>query len=206
MWLREVEQKQYKTYSLAGTGTQCSNREFSTIGASENGLQAYVDPFIEHPQITTYQHPLDMWSNMDFQSGRVCKYGTSLLERNGDFATTFEKIVGHSGSQMLLDKPIKDYAYQSRYWGHSLHYMLLVMKDPTVLKEDGTTDGGCAQAAIQPEGSLECPTHEANKGCVVAGAVLAAVALESLPGRRRRRNKTRCLPKGPHKTFSAKQA
>eukprot|EP00746_Dinoflagellata_sp_MGD_P042725 gnl/MRDRNA2_/MRDRNA2_20354_c0_seq1.p1 gnl/MRDRNA2_/MRDRNA2_20354_c0~~gnl/MRDRNA2_/MRDRNA2_20354_c0_seq1.p1 ORF type:complete len:579 (-),score=86.33 gnl/MRDRNA2_/MRDRNA2_20354_c0_seq1:17-1753(-) len=180
MWLSKVDGKKYKTYSLAGTGTQCATRKFSMLQTSEKGLLDYLDPFVHHPQIITYQHPFDMYSHMDFQNGVVCSYGNSLLEKNSLLYKTFEKLVGYSGPQMfsLPGAKVANEAMVSRYWTHSLPYMLYVMKDPAILFDDGTTDGGCAQATILPKDSSECASGEDTLcDAVTAAAVVAAGGL-----------------------------
>lgn len=178
MWLSKIEGKQYKTYSLAGTGTQCATRKFSMLHTSENGLLDYVDPFVYHPQIVTYQHPFDMYSHMDFQNGMVCSYGNSLVDKSSMFVKTFEKIVGYSGPQMfgVPGAKVAEEAMVSRYWSHSLHFMLYAMKDPNILLDDGTTDGGCAPASILPKDSSECASGEdfACDAATVAVVVVAA--------------------------------
>merc|ERR1719171_777307 len=51
-------------------------------------------------------------------------------------------------------------ASMTRYYAHSLHYMMKLMKDPAVLLEDGTTDGGCRFVPIYQLNSTACPSHK----------------------------------------------
>lgn len=125
MWLRNVDNAVYRTYSFAGTGTQCAARRFSMVGSSSNGLLDYLDPMIAHPQVVTYRHPLDTWGNMDYANGRVCTYGTKALKDSSDLLgqhllRTFEKLVGYSGPQIVVREDVSKNALLSRYWAHSL--------------------------------------------------------------------------------------
>ena len=124
MWLEKVDGKAYTAYSLAGLGTQCVGRDF---------YADYFDVERPHPQIKNYIHPLDSFAWMDYQHGVQCMYGTEDLTTNLYLQSEFGKLVGQSGPSIFLDKRYSGIARLTRYYSHSLDYMMKLMKDPAVL-------------------------------------------------------------------------
>jgi hypothetical protein len=94
MWLKKVDGKAYKTYSLAGVGTQCVGQQF---------YAQYFDSATQHDQIRHYVHPLDSLGWMDYQNGKQCMYGTTDLDSNIFLQAEFGKLVGQSGPSIFLD-------------------------------------------------------------------------------------------------------
>mmetsp|Transcript_35051 Transcript_35051/g.109024 ORF Transcript_35051/g.109024 Transcript_35051/m.109024 type:complete len:458 (+) Transcript_35051:72-1445(+) len=181
MWLEKVDGKKIRTYSLSGTGTQCCGRSYSY--GNKAGLSNDMDTGLLHDQITTYQHPLDMYAGMDYQNGKVCSYGTTKLMDSGPHSIVrnlCQRYVGYSFPQFQMPifgapKEATLAAAECRYYAHSLFYAWLLMQDEAVLKSDGTTDGGCADALIVGPGV--CPGPAPVARCVGLFASLAIVLL-----------------------------
>jgi hypothetical protein len=188
MWLEKEDGEKYRTYALAPVGVQCFSRSLSYLPGSSYGMDYLddVNPYIFHDQITSYKHPLDIFARIDLQPGRVCHYGSSLLNtsRTGgsDLISYFERIVGFTGPMILIPTfnkiPPHDFA-MTRYWSHSIMWMNLLFSQDEFLKDDGTTDGGCWDEDIVTEDDPDniCPTGESNSKCDAAFTGLLAFIL-----------------------------
>jgi hypothetical protein len=176
MWLEKEDGKKYKTYSLSPLGVQCFSRQLAFLPGSSSGSNYLddVNPYIFHDQITSYLHPYDVYALTDYQPGKVCKFGSTLLstDRQGgsDLVGWFKKIVGYSGAVLYVDmfqtKP-SYYFGITRYWTHSISWMAVLFGEDEFLKEDGTTDGGCVDAVIVPKDDPDgmCPTGADDDAC-----------------------------------------
>jgi hypothetical protein len=195
MWLEKEDDAIYNSYAFSGTGTQCAARQLSTGSFHTNGYDYLddVDPYVLHPQLTTFCHPLDGFCNLDYANGRVCSYGDSLFGTNrsggSDLEAIYANIVGYDGPLMNIDKihaGPKKWFLESRYWTHSMNFFLVLANEGyKFLDEDGITDGGCYNATIAsvddpdqmcPDGNTsnwKCPFIIFSTAFIVAGAVIA---------------------------------
>jgi hypothetical protein len=192
MWLEKQDDFKYKSIAIAPLGLQCWTREMSPhMNEDPADLLDDLDPYVFHDQCVSYLHPLDLYAGSDFQPGRVCEYGNTLLgtDRPGgkDLEYWFEKIVGFPGYLVTtpdLD-PVPFYDFRmSRYWTHSISFANMLFSSTEFLAEDGTTDGGCYDADIIPENDPDgqCPTGTSTQPmCMVLllstvfGAILRLV-------------------------------
>jgi hypothetical protein len=109
MWLEKIDGKKYKTYSISPLGVQCFSRRLSFLPGSSEGQNylADVDPYIFHDQITSIMHPLDYYALTDYQPGKVCHLGSSLLGTSqpggADLENYIDKMVGYTGPELMVD-------------------------------------------------------------------------------------------------------
>eukprot|EP00392_Amoebophrya_sp_AT5.2_P014123 g14261.t1 len=160
MWLEKQKGMTVPTYTFDGVGVQCAVRY-----ALPAAYAADVDVTVLHPQITQYVHALDAYGQMDFQGGRVCKYGTGELRDRTTYSAArdfCERSVGWAGARLLVgplfEEEEKNFA-MCRYFTHWSTSVVFYLEQDAVLLADGTTDGGCANETLVPSGDPEnlCP-------------------------------------------------
>ncbi|CAD7935048.1 unnamed protein product [Amoebophrya sp. A25] len=159
MWLEKTKGMTVPTYTFDGVGVQCAVRY-----ALPAAYEADVDVTILHPQITQYVHALDAYGRMDYQAGRVCKFGTTELQDTKRYSPAKDfcaRSVGWSGSRLLLpvfEEQEKDFS-MCRYFTHWSTAVTHYLDQDSVLNADGTTDGGCANEQLVPAGDPQnmCP-------------------------------------------------
>eukprot|EP00520_Triparma_pacifica_P003589 CAMPEP_0118650154 /NCGR_PEP_ID=MMETSP0785-20121206/10094_1 /TAXON_ID=91992 /ORGANISM="Bolidomonas pacifica, Strain CCMP 1866" /LENGTH=508 /DNA_ID=CAMNT_0006542507 /DNA_START=84 /DNA_END=1606 /DNA_ORIENTATION=- len=176
MWLEKADGKKYKTYSISPIGVQCFSRRLSFLPGSSDGQNylADVDPYVSHDQITSILHPLDYYALTDYQPGKVCHLGSSLLgtsQKGGaDLEYYIDKTVGYTGPELMVDmfqtEPSKAFG-MTRYWTHSITLTNILMSNLTFLDEDGVTDGGCYMEDIVPidDPNSKCPKGKSDASC-----------------------------------------
>ena len=192
MWLEKEDGKKYKSIALSPIGVQCFSRKYANMGHKSANLLDDVDPYIFHDQITSYLHPLDIYSGIDFNPGKVCQSGNTLFgtDRPGgkDLEGHFAKMVGYSGTLLNLDifnAVPSGHFQQARYWVHSITFLNILFADEEFLTEDGAIDGGCVNAEIIPEADPEgkCPTGKSTEpmcNVLLGGAVFVFVLFLTL--------------------------
>ncbi|GMI19861.1 hypothetical protein TrRE_jg1987 [Triparma retinervis] len=157
-------------------GVQCFSRRLSFLPGSSEGQNylADVDPYIFHDQITSIMHPLDYYALTDYQPGKVCHLGSSLLGTSqpggADLENYIDKMVGYTGPELMVDmfqtKPAEMFG-MTRYWTHSITLTNILLSNPTFLDANGVTDGGCTNQepipAADPDGM--CPKGNSDASC-----------------------------------------
>ncbi|GMH89151.1 hypothetical protein TrVE_jg11726 [Triparma verrucosa] len=176
MWLEKEDNVKYRTYAMSPVGVSCFSRKLSFLPGSTEGenLLHDVDPTYIHDQIVSYYHPFDFYALMDYQVGTVCKYGTSRLhtdlEGGSDLMHWVDKTVGYTGPELMVDMfqtiPA-DVFGKTRFWTHSILWMNIIFENATILLPDGTTDGGCSNEVLIPEGDPDklCPEGDSDATC-----------------------------------------
>lgn len=158
MWLKKSQALTIPTYTFAGVGVQCAVRY-----ALPDMYASDVDVTIRHENVVQYVHALDPYGQLDYQVGKVYKFGTADLRDEKIFSPTkslCERVVGYSGATLLLPKgqPNRDFG-MCRYFTHWSHAIVYHLSDDAILNPDGTTDGGRQDDPLIADGDPDgkCP-------------------------------------------------
>lgn len=184
MYLRKKTGISHPAITFAATGSSCAAR---MLYNSENGILDDVDPFVPHPDMTDYVHPLDPWGHTMLgldNGGKVCFWGTSALKRaeeEGPEATDgaykyCSRVYGYSAPAIILARvgmslPLgggnvhdaerlnKDFR-RCRYFTHMAETTLLTLQADGILDDNGIPDGGCRDLPTVPKDDPAglCPT------------------------------------------------
>jgi hypothetical protein len=130
---------------------------------------------------------------MDYQNGRICKYGTTALKNLGahsSFVEACSKTIGFSFIEVFLADVWANIGFQRPgclpkelhkdfaaclYWAHTAALAFSYMMHEEVLHEDGTTDGGCEMATVVPDS--QCPVRTGAHTFFVIVAIASAVVV-----------------------------
>eukprot|EP00929_Paragymnodinium_shiwhaense_P038167 TRINITY_DN2021_c0_g1_i1.p1 TRINITY_DN2021_c0_g1~~TRINITY_DN2021_c0_g1_i1.p1 ORF type:complete len:1145 (-),score=279.99 TRINITY_DN2021_c0_g1_i1:79-3513(-) len=178
MWLQRTEAQIYKVVAFAPYGMTCPAMRRYT---------KEMDPSRAHMNIQVYHHVFDVWAGIGRLPGRTCLYGSTYFTNRSRIWHYCEKIVGHSGPELLYRGPklkveearsdstqeegvIEEYfarveeaqvAFKAcHYYTHSLWYAAMLWTDDRVMRSDGTTDGGCFDQQLVTRGD---PMYECTR-------------------------------------------
>eukprot|EP00039_Didymoeca_costata_P016317 m.289602 g.289602 ORF g.289602 m.289602 type:complete len:581 (-) comp16374_c0_seq2:66-1808(-) len=175
MYLQKQYGKSIHAVTYAGVGGACFPRELMS-GAS---LTDDVDPYIAHPQITDYSHPLDPYgSALGRDVGNRCYYWKTPVTESYAYEWC-EPIWGYPGSVLTFANSLstdlgKEYK-RCRYATHLIQTMNLELQ-PDMLNDDGSMKSGICYNAEAVDDD-ECPTNDTPLSfwLTVGGIILIVV-------------------------------
>eukprot|EP00929_Paragymnodinium_shiwhaense_P059634 TRINITY_DN29859_c0_g1_i1.p1 TRINITY_DN29859_c0_g1~~TRINITY_DN29859_c0_g1_i1.p1 ORF type:complete len:1055 (+),score=229.04 TRINITY_DN29859_c0_g1_i1:171-3335(+) len=175
LWLQTVEAMVYPTYVFAPHGFQCMARR---------RYKSQTTPWSYHPNIRVYHHAFDVYAGLGRVSGEVCTYGAVNMTDSTPLYQYCERIVGHTGPQLLykgqVPNPGREYSsvgdkydeYLSSvaaaarsfkacaYFTHSIWFSALLLANDSILDLMGVPDGGCTyvHGVPQVDNLHQCPS------------------------------------------------